>query len=34
MSHKVENIIDWISIPVLLIGASLSYLTASYGPRC
>ncbi len=32
MFHKIENVIDWVSIPVLLIGASLSYLTASYGP--
>jgi hypothetical protein len=32
MLHKVEKIIEWVSIPALLLGTVFTYVAASYAP--
>lgn len=32
MRHKIENVIEWVSIPALLLGTVFTYVAAGYAP--
>jgi hypothetical protein len=32
MRHKVEDVIEWVSIPALLLGTGFTYVAAGYAP--
>jgi hypothetical protein len=32
MRHNVENVIEWVSVPALLLGTIFTYVAAGYAP--
>jgi hypothetical protein len=32
MRHKIETVIEWVSVPALLLGTIFTYVTAGYAP--
>lgn len=32
MRHKIENVIEWVSVPALLLGTVFTYIAAGYAP--